>query len=237
MSFARVLESGFLERRVRQLWRDYQLRPVRGFRHFWRLWKLHREFDLTISPVNAQSWQWLFPQDRRPNCHSCLENCCKGIHNTVLLRLVDVALLLDRGLDEHITLEKPVFTGEMLAAKPRLQEMLRSFHWRVFPVLKQKSSDQTCTFLSPDGRCLIHAYRPWICRVFPYSLDVEQRSVSWSERCRCFDSADPQVSPIAELRQAVFHNFYTEKMLDLILVSVYREELEQIGLTSWLCLD
>ncbi len=231
MSFSRVLQSGLMEREVRSLWRQYEERSLRKLRHGWRLWKLHREFD--FSPPNPTEWSFLFPDTQIPDCANCGDNCCQGPHNTVLLRLVDVALFVDRGWTDRFTLEKPIFSPETLAQKPMLQAMVNSFHWRVFPVLKQKE-DSTCTFLSSCGDCTIHQHRPWICRVFPYTLEMEKKAVSWAPRCRWTVEGEVDSPVSKELRHAVFHSFYTEKICDMILVQVYREELEAIGITKWL---
>lgn len=204
---------------------------MRKWRHAWRLWRLHREFDLT--PPNVAEWSLQFPDSQIPDCLNCGDVCCKGPHSTVLLRLVDVALFVDRGWTDCFTLEKPTFSPEILAQRPRLQAMVQSFHWRVFPVLKQKQ-DTTCTFLSAEGACTIHKQRPWICRVFPYSLEIEQKAVSWAPRCQWTTQASAGGSVQRELKHAVFHNFYTEKICDMVLLQVYREELEEIGITKWL---
>lgn len=277
--FQRRLTSGSLETSVHRLWQAYLETPVRSWRHRWRLWLLRREFDLT--PPDPQTWSWRFPKTRLPACSTCPDVCCKGPRSTVLLRLVDLARFVDRGLTDHITLEKPVFEEELLGQRPLLREMIQSFHWQVFPVLKQKP-DGTCTFLDPQGRCSIHPDRPWVCRVFPFFLDIDSQAIDWSDRCRWFfdlppPSAPPQktseadvlpldvsahpdrtleadgpppqapvshslpsdsrivgTSALRELQEAVFHNFYTEKIRDLVLLRVYSEEIEASGLAAWL---
>ncbi len=37
----------------------------------------------------------------------------------------------------------------------------------ILPHILMDEARQCCTFLSPDGRCGIHAFRPGICRLFP----------------------------------------------------------------------
>jgi Fe-S-cluster containining protein len=232
MSFLRVLQSGSLEKQVRALWRQSQDLSSLTWRQRWRLARLQQEFDFTQP---NPPWRFDFPTHRVPACARCPDPCCKGPHNTVLLRLVDVALFIDRGWTDAITLEKPVFSDDILATKPQLKAMVESFHWRVFPVLKQKT-DQTCVFLSADGQCNIHPERPWICRVFPYLLDVDQQAIHWSSRCQWFDEEETETAPPAaqELQHAVLHNFYTEKVCDLVIIRVFREELAALGITAWL---
>lgn len=231
MSFARVMHSGPLEREVRALWRAYQEKPVRSWRHRWRLWRLRAEFELT--PPDTTSWPRTFPDGRLPDCANCGDNCCRGPYSTVLLRLVDVALFVDRGWTDRFTLDKPTFSPDVLRERPELRAMVNSFHWRVFPVLKQRPNG-TCTFLDEDQRCSIHADRPWVCRTFPYRLNIDEQSIGWSPRCRWFTEAEPSHPVAQELRHAIVHNFYTEKVCDLTLLTVYREELDAIGITPWL---
>lgn len=236
MSFSRALQCGPLERNIRSLWRSHLNHEKRTWRQRWRLWNLLREFDFT--QPDPSTWTHQFPVNRIPDCAHCQDNCCKGPHNTVLLRMVDVALFVDKGWTDSMTHEKPVFDEEVLAAKPLLRAMTTSFHWRVFPVLRQKR-DRTCTFLDEQGRCSIHVHRPWICRVFPYALDIDNQSIGWSDRCQWFqERTEEEAAPIRkELHHAVFHNFYTEKICDLVLVHVYREELEEMGIAEYLRLD
>lgn len=233
MSFARALASGPMEREVRALWKAYEENPIRSLRHLWRLWRFHNEFD--ISKPNPEEWSFTFPKGRVPDCLHCPDKCCRGPKSTVLLRLVDVALFVDRGWQEHMTLEKPSFTEAQLHASPKLRAMTSSFHWRVFPVLKQEA-DGSCTFLSQEGLCQIHEHRPWICRVFPYHLDIDRREVAWGSRCLWHLDKAPGNQEAKALEQAVFGNFYTEKVRDLLLVSVYPEELRKMGLDAYLSL-
>ncbi len=235
MTFQRILTSGPIEKNIHQLWQRYQSQPIRRPRHLWRLFRLHREFDL--SPPDLSSWRWNFPRGQIPNCSACTDNCCKGPHNTVLLRLVDVARFVDRGWTDRITLQKPTFPPEVLAQKPMLQATLQSFHWRIFPILKQDPPTQNCTFLDSAGRCSIHPDRPWICRVFPYHLDFDQHAVSWSERCRWPQQTATNAPQTKELEHAVFHSFFTEKIRDLILITVYREEIAASPLAPFLDLS
>ncbi|TNE51503.1 MAG: YkgJ family cysteine cluster protein [Deltaproteobacteria bacterium] len=236
MSFSRALQCGPMERQVRSLWRAHQNNEKRTWRQRWRLWNLLREFDFT--PPDPSSWPLQFPEQRIPDCASCQDNCCKGPHNTVLLRLVDVALFVDKGWTDQMTHDKPTFDEATLAARPMLRAMTQSFHWRVFPVLRQKA-DQTCTFLDAEGRCTIHVSRPWICRVFPYVLDIDNEAIGWSPRCQWYrEVPEEEAQPIAqELHHAVFHNFYTEKICDLTLTTVYWEELQEMGLAGYLRLE
>jgi Fe-S-cluster containining protein len=235
LSFQRHLTSGNTEKAIYRLWNDYKQRPIRAPRHLWRLFHLHREFDFT--PPERSRWGKHFPPGQIPQCATCQENCCKGPHNTVLLRLVDVARFVDRGWTDYMTHEKPTFSKETLEKKPLLRETLASFHWRVFPILKQDPENKTCTLLDSAGRCSIHPDRPWICRVFPYYLDLDAQALGYSERCQSYTQAEADHPIAQELEDAAFHSFFVEKIRDLILLRVYREELDALGITRWLNLD
>jgi len=234
MSFYRVLHSGPLEKGVRNLWKQYQEKPVRHIRQLWRLWKFHREFDIT-SP-NFDDWDYSFPEGRLPDCENCLENCCNGPTNTVLLRLVDVARFVDKGWTDKFTQEKPVFSESFLQERPKLRAMVRSFHWRVFPVLKQNEAGR-CILLQEDNKCSIHKDRPWVCRTFPYHLDIGNQTFSWSTRCKTFTQEKEHHPETQKMARTSFDNFYTEKIRDLVLVTIYREELVKLGLGKWLQFD
>lgn len=234
MSFQRVLQSGPAEREIRRLWSEYERHPLRSWRHAWRLWRLWRKFDLT--PPERERWTYRFAPGQVPDCARCDDVCCQGSTNTVLLRLVDVALFVDRGWTQHLTLHKPSFPESLLAERPRLRDMTRSFHWRLFPIIKQEDSGR-CPFVDNEGCCTIHQDRPWACRAFPYRLDIEQKQVFWGSRCPSPRQAEPH-SPLArELRHAVFHNFYTEKIRDLLLLRVYPEEIAHSAAAPFLALD
>ncbi len=231
MRFHRLLHAGPLEKSVESLWKQLQTRPVQAFRHLWRWWRLRRTYDWT--PPQPEEWTTEFPAGQIPACATCPDVCCRGSRSTVLLRLSDVALFVDRGWTESFTHEKPTFSNEELEASPARQAMVNSFHWKVFPVLKQTETGQ-CLFLSPEGNCKIHKERPWVCRRFPYSLNIEEQSIFWADRCQWKEEATPQHKTAREHREAVFHNFFTEKVRDLLLVSMYPEELEQLGLAGYL---
>ena len=231
MRFQRRLHAGPLESQIESLWQQLQSRPIRAFRHLWRWWSLRRTYDWT--PPSPDEWTSRFPEGRIPTCATCPNICCTGPKSTVLLRLSDVALFVDRGWTEHFTHEKPTFTPEQLAASPALQAMVTSFHWRVFPVLRQDAQNR-CVFLNAEDHCTIHRERPWVCRRFPYSLDLENNALFWADRCQWHEDATPDHKVAREHREAVFHNFFTEKVRDLLLVSMYPEELKEMGLGNYL---
>ena len=87
------------------------------------------------------------------NCTGCGE-CCHGKADTIVLNPYDI-YRLERGLrtdflgllDSHIGLS--VYDGIIL------------------PHMMLVGDDEHCTFIDGNGRCMIHEYRPDICRLFP----------------------------------------------------------------------
>ena len=80
--------------------------------------------------------------------------CCRGMGDTIVLDPYDIwqltagtgkpfQALLGNCLDLHV--EEGV----------------------ILPHLMMRKDTESCTFLGPDGRCTIHAFRPGICRLFP----------------------------------------------------------------------
>ena len=234
MYFQRVLAAGPTERRVLELARQARrsgiLTPLRAF----RLRALQSRYDL--SPPDPEEWSWRFPRGRVPDCSGCSENCCTGELSTVHLKLVDLALFVDRGWTDRLTLEKPEFTAEELGRRPRLQEMVASLHWRAFPSIRREA-DGACPFLEKGGGCGIHQERPWTCRRFPYTLDVDRREIFWADRCGRWREAGASEPQARELAEAVFHNLYVEKVRDLTIMAVCPEEVHKLGLSRWLDLS
>ena len=86
------------------------------------------------------------------DCSGC-HACCTGMGDSITLDPYDVYRLekgLNKGFDELLAenLELRVADGVIL------------------PCLKLGEKD-ACSFLSSEGRCSIHPYRPGICRLFP----------------------------------------------------------------------
>lgn len=88
-------------------------------------------------------------------CHDCkgCSSCCKGMGNSVVLDPYDV-WRLERGL------------GIPFAQMIGNQVMLSVVDGLVLPSLNMESTGR-CPFLTEEGRCGIHTFRPGICRLFP----------------------------------------------------------------------
>lgn len=87
------------------------------------------------------------------DCAGCSE-CCRMVGDTIILDPYDL-----------YQLEQALHTGfeELMADKIEL----RMVDGVVQPNLKIRENGQGCVFLSDEGRCTIHRYRPGFCRMFP----------------------------------------------------------------------
>jgi hypothetical protein len=86
-------------------------------------------------------------------CEGC-SACCFGVGELVKLTPFDtyemtrgLKVSFDKLLSDHLE--------------------LRTFDKITLPYLKMLGPAERCSFLSAEGRCVIHAYRPNICRMFP----------------------------------------------------------------------
>ncbi len=95
-------------------------------------------------------------------CNGC-SSCCRGMGSSVILDPYDV-YRMTTGL--HRTMQE-LMSGEL--------------EWNVvdgviLPNLNMNGPGEKCPFLSDQGRCRIHAYRPGICRLFPLGRYYENGS-------------------------------------------------------------
>lgn len=87
------------------------------------------------------------------DCKGC-SACCQGMGESIILDPLDI-YHLESGL--HKTFE------ELLAEALELHVV----DGVILPNLKMGGSNERCSFLSEEGRCKIHPFRPGICRIFP----------------------------------------------------------------------
>lgn len=92
----------------------------------------------------------------KANCHDCIgcEKCCHGMGNSIVLDPYDIYQLtvqLGKSMEELLqsALELNVCDGLIL------------------PNIRMQEKTDACIFLTTEGRCGIHQYRPGMCRLFP----------------------------------------------------------------------
>lgn len=106
------------------------------------------------------------PEDMvRADCGGCegCSACCRGMGSSVILDPLDLYRLNSLGkvgMDELFSryLELQVEDGVIL------------------PHLKMGGEEEACGFLDGNGRCLVHPFRPGLCRLFPLGRFYENGS-------------------------------------------------------------
>jgi Fe-S-cluster containining protein len=217
-------------RRLEEIWAGKVRRAMLRLRNVLRNLRLARRFRLR--PLRLEDLELQVPRGMVPDCQNCLDTCCRGPQNTISLRLEDIARLADAGLEWAISTQKPEYSEELVAEYPSLREIERLDSYRLFPVLKRKE-DGTCVFLDEAGRCSIHPIRPLRCRRFPYRIDDELKSITYSSGCR-FPRPDGTPEQMRELAQAAVDT-YNAKLRDLVMLEYVREDLERLDLLRHLC--
>lgn len=99
------------------------------------------------------------------DCEGCFA-CCQGMGTSIQLDPLDIYNLiinLDCSFEEllNVKIELNVVDGIIL------------------PNLKMDGLSEKCSFLSEEGRCKIHAFRPGICRLFPLGRYYENHSFQY----------------------------------------------------------
>lgn len=103
------------------------------------------------------------------DCSGC-SSCCKNMGESILLDPFDVyQLTTNMGLSFEELLQGPV--------------ELHAEQGLILPNLKMIENSSTgegaCGFLSPEGRCSIHAFRPGICRLFPLGRNYSPEKLEY----------------------------------------------------------
>lgn len=86
-------------------------------------------------------------------CSGC-GNCCRGMGSSIVLDPWDVC---------QLTWNRKVTFDELLAEAVELQVV----DGVILPNLRMTAQGDACPFLSKEGRCEIHGFRPGVCRLFP----------------------------------------------------------------------
>jgi len=99
------------------------------------------------------------------DCNGC-STCCQGMGNSIILDPLDIHRLL---INLNITFE------ELLVDKIELNVV----DGMIIPNLKMMGLSEKCLFLSSEGRCGIHAFRPGMCRLFPLGRYYENHDFKY----------------------------------------------------------
>lgn len=98
-------------------------------------------------------------------CKGC-NVCCHDIGDLVVLTPFD-AYEMTRGVGKSF--------DELVGVHLELREENKI----LLPFLKMVDEDLRCNFLSEEGRCMIHQYRPNICRLFPLGRAYQKDSFKY----------------------------------------------------------
>ncbi len=216
-----------------ELWKRVQERPLYAPPNFFKYIKLRAQTRLQI--IDPSSVSTCAPVGKINDCSNCLNNCCVGPRSIVLLRLRDIASLIDVKRTDLITHEKPTFSEDELSDRPALRRQTSSAGWQIFPILK-RTAYGACLALTEEGRCSLYPHWPLSCARFPYAFHAEDREVFYSPRCDSFwIRSDGQER--AEVMAAHAVVSYNERIKDLILMAYAMDELTALGLTKYLRID
>ena len=174
------------------------------------------------------------PAGKINDCSGCNDSCCVGKRATVLLRLRDIATLVDLGRTDLITTAKPTFDPDEIAHRPALARQLASRSWRMFPVLKQNGFG-ACAALTVQGKCAIYPHWPMSCARFPYALHLDDAEIFYSQRCNSF-WIHPRAGARVKAMAAAAVASYNERIKDLVLLAYAPRQLEDLGLLQFISL-
>lgn len=172
----RVAEVGARLAEVEERFHDLITGPVAARAGSWRAaltnLRLSRRYDLDVLEPEALT---LDDEDAvSPACGQCEDPCCADPLNETTLRLIDLWVLREAGLEAAVV-DPPLHGGELADLEARDS-------YRRFPTLA-KRDDGACVFFGDDHRCRIYAVRPRQCRRFPHRLDDDRSAVTWNARC------------------------------------------------------
>lgn len=214
---------------LKKLWAEISTRKLFKFKNFFKDLILLQKYDLRF--IAPERLIFNFDKNLLPDCENCAKNCCHGAENTVSLRLIDIARLLDAGLTEAIDLDNRSFQADNYFKKyPQNLRFVKNDSWKFFPVLKRVNN--ICPYLDKNNRCSIYKYRPITCRRFPYIISNDKKHIIFSKKCHHTKRLDDKTAQ-QELFNAALDS-YNEKIKDLILVNYARKELERLGIIKYL---
>ena len=214
------------------IWNRVSKRPMFLSRQWLRRLRLQRLVSVDILPASRPK---KIASPRRVNqCRDCLDNCCIGRKSTVLLHLRDIAVLVDEGRADLMTLNKPRFTEKERERSPALAEHVSSMAWSIFPVLRQ-NKDHACSALDTEGQCTLYPSWPLSCARFPVALNLDADELFLSQRCKSTKVIETE-SEAKNLEEMECHavGAYNERVKDYLILTHAQSELRQLGLTHYL---
>lgn len=99
------------------------------------------------------------------DCRGCFD-CCTGMGESIMLDPYDIYLLTTN-------------LNCSFEALLRQYIELRVFSGLILPHIKMQEVDDKCGFLNEKGRCVIHAFRPGLCRLFPLGRNYTEDKLQY----------------------------------------------------------
>ncbi len=102
------------------------------------------------------------------SCHDCKGcfDCCQGMGSSIVLNPYDIFLLTS---NLHTSFESLLEDKLELGMENGI----------ILPHLKMGTDRDCCVFLSKEGRCSIHSFRPNLCRLFPLGRDYSEDKIRY----------------------------------------------------------
>ena len=101
-------------------------------------------------------------------CHDCegCSSCCRGMGQSILLDPGDLFWLQQA-------------TGQSFAQLMQEKIELYVEDGLILPAVKMREDTDCCGFLTAEGRCGIHAFRPGLCRLFPLGRNYDENGLRY----------------------------------------------------------
>ena len=101
-------------------------------------------------------------------CHDCegCSSCCRGMGQSILLDPGDLFWLQQA-------------TGQSFAQLMQEKIELYVEDGLILPAVKMQEDTDCCGFLTAEGRCGIHAFRPGLCRLFPLGRNYDENGLRY----------------------------------------------------------
>jgi len=217
-------------RALAALWQEVSRKPLFAPPNFFRYLRLRARFSLR--QVDAARVRVAATPGKVNDCSACTEICCVGKRSAVLLRLRDIATLIDIERTDLMTSGKPSFSSQEVADHPALERHLASTAWQRFPMLRQDRMG-ACAALTREGRCSLFPHWPLSCSRFPYALRLDSREVFFSRRCDAFWIRPDAQERVERMKVAAVAG-YNERIRDAVLLAYAPARLEALGLMQFL---
>lgn len=225
--------DGPIAARLADLWPIAQKRlwqPRYLFQHL----TLRMSYDLNF--LKPHRFKLLVPPHQITDCDACAEVCCAGPTSRVSLGLLDLARLLDAGLEHAIQKGPHAGVNPSPPKLPAQRQSEESLFFQAFPILKRDKT-QTCSLLQDNLTCGAFPAWPMSCERYPFAVNLENRTVFWAKGCTSLQTVyEPET--LVRGRQ-LFHaalETYNQRIRDVVLLHVAMPELHRMGLLDYLTL-